>query len=158
MNPLKTYIETLYYLQKNNILFTVTGTFALYLQERKFSEKYSIKDCDIFIANTKENLSAFVLSMKAQQWEVWIWEEPVLMKNLMEQAKGKKYIRCTKHSLIVDATYEHEAAVFGDPKNDTILVEGLSVIRATKILSGKKHRGTERDLLAITCFKNLSRF
>jgi hypothetical protein len=67
----------------------VTGTFALYLQKKNFGEQYEIKDCDIFITYTQENLLAFLTCMQANDWKVKIWEEEIDFPRLMEQAEGK---------------------------------------------------------------------
>jgi len=155
LTTLKSYLDTILILREHAIDFVVTGTFALYLQKKNFGEQYEIKDCDIFITYTQENLLAFLTCMQANGWKVKIWEEEIDFPRLMEQAEGKYYIRCTKNDLIFDATYEHEAAIYGDPAVDTIYVNNIPVIDSKKILSGKKYRGYERDLAAVEVFESL---
>jgi hypothetical protein len=155
LNWLSHYIEILKTLQENKIPFAVTGTFALYLQNKKFSEQYELKDCDIFIEYTSEALTSFVGIMRDHDWSVKIWEEEAIIENLLQQAEGKYYIRCTKENLILDGTYDYEKDKFGDMKKDLIYQEGLPMICASKILEGKKYRGTERDLLAVEVFNSI---
>lgn len=152
---LELYIESLKNLQEAKISFAVTGTFALYLQKKKFAECYTIKDCDIFISYHEETLRRFVIAMRQAGWTVKIWEEEADLSTLMQQAKDKYYIRCTNNELIFDATYEHEANIYGDPEKDIIQVNGMPVINAAKILEGKKYRNTERDRRAVECFGNV---
>ncbi len=152
MNPLERYLEIINTLQENNLSFVVTGTFALYLQDTSFAERYTIKDCDIFIDYKEEIIFSFVSLMKQEKWSVNVWKEEIDNQNLMPQLNGKYYIRCTKDDLVFDATYEHEAEIYGDPIKDLKIINGIPVIAADKILAGKRYRGTERDLRAVECF------
>lgn len=154
MSRLEWYIDQLKTLQETKIPFTVTGTFALYLQEKSFATCYSINDCDIFIPYAEYVLKDFIIAMRRSGWLVKIWEEEADLSCLMQQAKDKYYIRCTKNDLILDATYEYEAHIYGDPERDAILVDGMFMINAAKILEGKKYRNTERDRRAVECFGN----
>ncbi len=154
MNALESYIDQLKKLQEEKILFTVTGTFALYLQQKNFATCYTINDCDIFIPFSEDMLQRFVIAVRKGGWKVKIWEEEADLSSLMQQAKGKYYLRCTKDDLILDATYEHEAHIYGDPEKDSIEADGMPVIKAAKILEGKKYRNTEKDRRAVECFES----
>lgn len=155
MKELTHYIEILKLLHANHLSFAVTGTFGLYLQNKTFAQNYSLKDCDIFIRYSEETLRSIILLMKNNGWHTTLWEEEINLEGLMKQAEGKYYIRCRKEHLILDATYDYEADKFGDMNKDLIYVNELPVINASKILEGKKYRGTEKDLLSIAVFKNL---
>lgn len=103
---MEAYIPALQSLVGEGVEFAIIGTWALKVHFPVAMRDYVIRDCDIVLQPTEENLRRAVRVLRGDGWRVTAWEEEVWDDFSGGDLAGKYYLRARFGELTLDATFE----------------------------------------------------
>ena len=106
-SDMEAYFPILNALHEAKVEFAIIGTWALKLYFPFKMADYELNDCDLVMDPSIKNIRKAIKVLKADEWQVKVWEDEVTEIVKWAELKGKYYLRATKDALRLDLTYEN---------------------------------------------------
>lgn len=105
-DKMEDYLSILQVLQREGVQYCVIGTWALKVYFPQEMKDYVLRDCDIVLSSSINNLHKAISVLKQENWQVTLWNEPIPLEANDTFFLGKYYIRAKKEDFVLDLTYE----------------------------------------------------
>jgi hypothetical protein len=140
MREEESYAHQLKTLAVEGIRFWCIGTYALKLLQPALWEGYVLHDADIVLEHSEGNIRNFIQIMRKAGWSVSVWNEPVTESVDLNFLKGKFYLRSTRESLTIDATFECPIA-YPEMESRGQMLEGVPLAHLDHIMALRALKG-----------------
>lgn len=100
---------------------------------------YVPTDLDLFINNTKSNISKLISELKTNGFKIYSWQDEITDDFDYKLLKGRYYLRAIKGNLVIDATYEKENLDYTDLVKDFIYIQGIRICNKKGLIKILEH-------------------
>lgn len=152
---MQSYLKILRQLQAAEVNFIIIGTWALKYTFQDCLRDYKILDCDLILKDDLEMIRRCVRVLRAEAWDVRVWQIPIDETVTAAFLQGKYYLRARQGALVLDISYECDDFSWAEIEAEKFTKDDFQLISHVQNLKMKQGRGTAKDLAIILLLKDL---